>query len=588
MRSSPMAKALVASAAATLALSIAACGGDNGEKKASTAGGKPSAGKQGGALTVLYGGDVDYLDPGAAYYQYSTNVMNATQRTLYSYKTDDQINPVPDLAEGPPNISDDAKTVTIKIKSGVKFSPPLNREVTSQDVKYAFERAATANVANGYFTAYFGTLAGLKEKPKPGDRISGIEAPDDRTLVFKLTEPQGALVAAALVLPISAPVPREYALPFDRKTTSQYSKHLLSTGPYMVRNDAQGNAIGWKPTRQIQLVRNPNWSKASDFRPAYLDSITINEGNSDAGVAARKILNGQSMLQGDFQIPPDVLKSLQSGPRKSQLVVTPPTGRVRYVALDTKIKPFDDINVRKAVAAALDRNAMRLAFGGPLVGRTPTHFISPSLPGFEEAGGNAGPGVDFLAKPEGDMALAQEYMRKAGYASGRYTGSEKFLMVADNATNQLKAAQVALSDIQALGFKVNFRSAVRSTMYTKFCNVPAAKVAICPSVGWLKDFADPQSVLDPTFNGKNIVPTNNSNWPQLDVPEINAAMKKASALVDPQERAKAWGAIDKMITAVAPAAPWLWDTQPNVKSSNVNGVINEANATWDFSSTSLK
>src|SRR5687768_18047912 len=52
-------------------------------------------------------------------------------------------------------ISKDNKTITVKLKSGVKFSPPVNREVTSKDVKYAFERAFSENVPSGYATSYF-------------------------------------------------------------------------------------------------------------------------------------------------------------------------------------------------------------------------------------------------------------------------------------------------------------------------------------------------------------------------------------------------------------------------------------------------
>jgi peptide/nickel transport system substrate-binding protein len=588
MQRFPLVRALVPGALIASLLALAACGGGNDNNKSKGASGAPTAGKKGGNLTVLYAADVDYMDPGAAYYQYSFNVQYATQRPLYSYKPDDPLRPQPDLASGQPQISDGGKTVTVKIRSGVKFSPPVNRAVTSKDVKYAIERSFTSNVASGYATAYFGDLVGLKETPKPGTDVPGIQTPDDQTIVFKLSKPSGGVLAGALVLPGSAPVPREYALPFDKKTPSAYATHVVATGPYMVKNDAKGNLVGWKPTRLIQLVRNPNWSKSTDYKPAYLDTITIKEGNGDAALASRQILNSQSTVQGDFQIPPDVLKSLVTGPKKKQLIVTPPTGRVRYVALNTKIKPFDNINVRKAISAAIDRNAMRLAFGGPVAGLTPTHFLTPGEPGYDEAGGAAGPGVDYLKSPSGDMQLAQSYMKKAGYPSGKYTGSEKFLMVSDNASNQVKAAQVALANIEALGFKVNFRSVVRSTMYTKFCSVPKAKVAICPSVGWLKDFADAQTMLDPTFNGKNILPTNNSNWPQLDDPKINAAMDKAETIVPPQERAKAWGAIDKMITEAAPAVPWLWDKQPNVESTNVNGVINSANATWDFMFTSLK
>jgi len=125
-------------------------------------------------------------------------------------------------------------------------------------------------------------------------------------------------------------------------------------------------------------------------------------------------------------------------------------------------------------------------------------------------------------------------------------------------------------------------------MYAKYCSVPKAKVAICPSVGWLKDFADPQTVLDPTFNGKNILPANNSNWPQLNDPAINSAMSKAETILDPKQRAQAWGKIDDQITAAAPGVLWLWDKGPSLWSKNVNPVLNQENASWDLSFLSLK
>ena len=167
MRRLPLARALPASALAVLVVSLAACGGGGGGKSSSNPTGKPTAGKQGGNLTVLYAGDVDYLDPGAAYYQYSFNVMYSIMRPLYSYKPTDPLHPFPDLAAGPAKISPDGKTVTVKIKSGVKFSPPVNREVTSKDVKYAMERAFYPSVAGGYASAYFGDLVGLPKTLKP-------------------------------------------------------------------------------------------------------------------------------------------------------------------------------------------------------------------------------------------------------------------------------------------------------------------------------------------------------------------------------------------------------------------------------------
>jgi peptide/nickel transport system substrate-binding protein len=243
--------------------------------------------------------------------------------------------------------------------------------------------------------------------------------------------------------------------------------------------------------------------------------------------------------------------------------------------------------VRKAVAAGLDRRAMLLAFGGETVGTVATHFITPGIQGFEEAGGNAGPDLDFLEDPSGNPQLAASYLRKAGFENGKYSGP-RIAMVVDNSTVQKAAAQVALDSMQKLGFKINFRPVSRDTMYSKFCNVPKNQPEVCPSVGWLKDFADPQTMLGPTFNGESIVQTGNVNWPQLDDPKINRAMEKAELLVDLEERSVAWARIDEQVTATAAAIPWQWDKSALVKSSNVNAVINKANAAWDMSFTSLE
>ena len=94
--------------------------------------------------------------------------MYAISRPLYTYKPDDAENPSPDLAEADPEISEDNKTITVKLKKGVKFSPPVNREVTSEDVKYAIERAFTTTVPNGYASAYFGEIEGAEGRVKPG------------------------------------------------------------------------------------------------------------------------------------------------------------------------------------------------------------------------------------------------------------------------------------------------------------------------------------------------------------------------------------------------------------------------------------
>jgi peptide/nickel transport system substrate-binding protein len=578
---------LIAVAVATLV--AAGCGSSGGGSTGTSGNAQtkaPSGAKRGGALTMLYAADVDYIDPGETYYQYGFNVAYDTQRPLYSFKPGDTTTTTPDLATGPAQLSDGGKTVTVHIRTGVRFSPPVNRAVTSADVKYAIERGFNPTVANGY-TSYFSDLVGAPAKPKGYTPIPGIQTPNKTTIVFKLTKPTGRVVAGALALPLSAPVPKEYALKFDNHNPSSYGTHQVATGPYMVKNDSAGKLTGYTPGKIIQLVRNPNWSAKTDYRPAYLNSITIKEG-SDPDVASRQIIAGSHMVSGDFQIPASLLQQGATGKLKGMFVVTPPTGRVRYVALNTRDKPFNNVDMRRAVIAAFDRTALRQAFGGPVTGQIPTHFIPPGITGYDQAGGAAGPGLDFLKYPNGNMALAEKYMKKAGYPSGKYTGGGKFLMVADNATQQYKVAQVAQNQFKKLGFNVTIRGVTRDTMYTAFCDVPKKEPPICPSVGWLKDFPDAQTMLDLTFNGKAIIPVNNSNWPLLNNPQINAAMAKGETVQDITQRAQVWGQIDKQITALAPGVPWLWDTQPMLQSKDVNGVINRSNASWDLAFTSLK
>ena len=474
---------------AALTLGVAACGGGGGDEgsggsdERSASEGAPVAGKQGGTLTALWTDDVDHIDCGQTYYQMGTFVCSSTQKYLYYYKPDNGTDMVPDLAESMPQVSDGGKTVTVKIKQGVKFSPPVDRVVTSKDVKYAIERGFYNTVNNGYAGAYFGDIVGAEVGAKPGTHFDGIETPDDQTVVFKLKQPTGGVLAAgALAMPLTAPVPQEYAEKFDAKNPSAYGDNQVSTGPYMIENNASGKAVGYVAGKQINLVRNPNWDKAKDFRPAYLDEIRMPQGNDDTTVASRKILTGQSMINGDFAPPPAILK--QAITRYEDQLALVPSGGGRWISMNTSNKPFDDINVRKAVIAGFDRNAALLARGGKTIGQIPTHFLPPGIAGFEEAGGVKGPGYDFLnTTGQPNMELSAEYFRKAGYSSGKYEGDGEILMVGTSEGVAQRVAEIAKQNFEKMGFKVRLRLVTQDAMYTKFCNVPSANVDVCPNVG---------------------------------------------------------------------------------------------------------
>jgi peptide/nickel transport system substrate-binding protein len=525
---------------------------------------------KGGTITVLSAGDVDHIDPGQAYYSFSYEITYATQRPLLAYKPN-SLSAVPDLAASMPQVSKDGKTVTVHIRHGVRFSPPVDREVTSADVKYAIERGFATSVANGYVGAYFGDLVGAPASgTKTVPNISGIQTPDRYTIVFKLRHPSGVFVDA-LGLPDTAPVPRAYAQKYDSQTLSTYGMHQVATGPYMIKNNAAGdiNGVGYKPNQLIELVRNPNWNAKTSWRPAYADEILFKEGFQDPTVMTHTILSGAADVNGDSPPPPAELKSILANPSRKKNLVFTPTGGSRYIALDTRKAPFDKLAVREAVAYVLDRNAMRLTRGGAIDGKIATHFIDPGFAdhGFTQAGGlafNPFPSAGF----EGNVAKAKALMRSAGYANGMYAGPQ-VTMVADNSPPGSNTAQVVAADMAKIGFSVKTISVTHSTMYTRFCNVPKSEPNICPNVGWLPDFHEPQTVLDVTFNGKHITPVNNSNWPLLNDPKINAEMTHAEQILNPSARWAAWGKIDQQVTKTAAAIPWEWENFPTLFSSRV-------------------
>ena len=155
-----------------------------------------TGGKKGGTLSVLNHEDFEHIDPGQSYFSIDYEAVYATQRPLYSYKPNTFSEITPDSAEGMPTISDGGKLVTVKIRHGIHFSPPVNREVTSADVAYAIDRAANPSVANPY---YLGLLQlgrrheDRQRRPDQGHPDAGQvhdRLPPDRTARRRSSQPR--------------------------------------------------------------------------------------------------------------------------------------------------------------------------------------------------------------------------------------------------------------------------------------------------------------------------------------------------------------------------------------------------------------
>ncbi len=609
-------RAIVTAIAGLLAVGVAACGSSSSSSSGSASGTTSTAtlqlkpgenptsevlgqGKKGGILTAYSSEDFEHLDPGESYFSQDYTVDYATQTPLFAYMPNDSATVSPLLAAEVPTtsnggITDGGKTVTVHIRPGFHYSPPVNRAVTAADVAFAIERGANPNVANPYFPAYFGAgapapLVGAQSASYKGGPIPGIQTPNKTTIVFHTTKPSGSFLVQALSLPLSSPVPPEFVAPLDKHSPTTFgSQYLTATGPYMIKSDAKGlfAGVGYQTGKSLTLVRNPNWSASSgDWRPAYLDGVNVNIGG-EATVIGQQVLKGTNAIQLDTPAQSIVKLAYESYP--AQITFTDGSGD-HYAGLDTQHGPFTNVNLRRALWAALDREAIVKARGGPLVAAPMTHFIYPGNQGYVQSGGAAGPPTDFNADVNGNMTVATKYMKLAGYSSGKYTGNQTVQVVGASNGNDPAIIQIVNSALTSLGFKTHVTEVDQSVMYAKYCGVPKQEIDVCPTTGWIRDFADPLTTLYATFYGPAIVPTNNSNWSQFNDPQVNAAMIQAALVVDPTARAQAWANVDKMLVDQAAALPEEWDSQPNVRSANVAGINDLWNeGTWDFSFTSLK
>jgi peptide/nickel transport system substrate-binding protein len=316
---------------AVLALAGSACdsGADDGGAGATGA----ETPQRGGTLRVARSESFDgwVLDSAAAYASYQTQY--AVIETLVRSTPDGQ-SLEPGLAESW-EYDPEGPSWTFVLRDGLVFSD--GTPLTSADVEWS--EGIWAKGPN------FGAVyAGIKK----------VRTPDERTVVFELYDPDTTL-PVVLSWSASGVMPED----FGGRTEDEYYEQPIGAGAFTVDE--------WSPGGRIVLRRNDRYYDPD--RP-YVDEVVIDV-ITDPNERAVQLQSGQVDIA-EYVSP---VTAAQYG----DTIVALPESQVEHLSLNTTRAPFDDVDVRRAVASAIDYEGIA---GGPFAGYSspPQGIIAPNLP----------------------------------------------------------------------------------------------------------------------------------------------------------------------------------------------------------------
>ena len=594
----------VAAAGAAAALVLAACGGSSsssspagsatpsssGSSGGSSSGGSGGAAaynaasttviapstKAGGTLKYVLTDAPDSMDPGNTYYAFNWNFTRLYARPLVTFKTvpgKDGLTAVPDLAASLGAASDGGKTWTYKLRPGLKYED--GTPVKSTDVAYAVARSNyTAELTDGpkYFQQY---LTDTKKyqgpyKDKNLADLSGIETPDDTTIVFHLTAPFSEF-DYLVSNPQTAPVPAA------KDTGLKYETHPVSTGPYMFKQHSVG--VGFT------LVKNPNWTAASDpNRKQLVDTITLQEKVTGDDIDNRLLAGTADVALDGTGVQAQARSTILQDDSKKKDADNPLTGFLRYAMIDTTVKPFDNKDCRIAVLQAADHQAIQNQWGGPLGG----DIATTALPG-NIAGSSAFDLYDFKGHPNGDPTAAKASLAKCGMPDGFSTN----IAVRADRAKDVASGEALQQSLAKVGIKAAIQKYPSGDWSARFAGNPqfvkAHNLGIMVA-GWGADWPSGFGFLSQLVDGRAIKATGgNYNQMELNDPSINALLDQGITTTDTAARNKIWGQVDHKVMESGALLPFVYEKTLLYRPESLSNVfVTPAYGMYDYTAIGKK
>ncbi|MBY3165307.1 ABC transporter substrate-binding protein [Rhizobium laguerreae] len=493
--------------------------------------------KQGGDIVVTYKDDITTLDPAIGYDWVNWSMIKSLYSRLMDYAPGTP-NPVPSLAESF-TVSPDGLTYTFTLHKGVKFSN--GREVVASDVKYSIERAVDPKT-QGPGAGFFGAIKGFEDETGgKTTTLSGIETPDDSTVIFNLSRPDATFLHV-LAINFASVVPKEAV----EAAAGDFGKKPVGSGTFILKD--------WTIGQQLVFERNKDYFVKG---VPYIDSFKVEVGQEPL-VALLRLQKGEVDIAGDG-IPPAKFLEIKNSADGAQMIVDGEQLHTGYITLNTKVKPFDNVKVRQALNMAINKERITRILNGRA---TPANQpLPPLMPGYDKS----------FTGYAYDVAKAEALLAEAGYPDGFET-----VLYSTNTDPQPRIAQAIQQDLAAVGVKAEVRALAQANVISAGGTEGEAPMIWSGGMAWIADFPDPSNFYGPILGCAGAVP-GGWNWSWYCNADLDKRAVAADSMSDPAkaaERTAAWGNIFTDIMADAPWIPVINERRVVAKSLRMGGADN--------------
>jgi len=495
------------------------------------------AAHRGGTLGVVFTQPAfDSIDPAIAHLLSPSQLLGMTNDglvTLNHVGGSDGVQLVPDLAVSLPTPTDGGRTYRFQLRPGIRYS--TGERVQPEDFRRAIERDFRLHSPGaGFYTGIVGAV-GCVRYPERCDLTEGIGTEDEaNTVTFHLRAPDPEFLYK-LTLTFA------YAVPAGVPDRDVGLNPVPATGPYMIDSYVPGQAL--------RLVRNPffhEWSKAAQ-PDGYVDVIVFRLGVNplDAVTAIERGEADWGVYDIPLSPPADRLQEILI--RYPAQVHINPSPEVEYFIMNTRVPPFDDLRVRRALNLAVDRNVVVRLDGGPDLAQPTCQVLPPGLPGFR-------PYCPYTVNPDASgMYTGPDLTRARGLVEASGTKGMRIRVLTDP---HVRDTRHVVSILRKLGYRASAWP-VGLPEYNPLASNSANRVQISRG-GTLTDYPAASDIINQWLSCSAWEPNSdtNNNRAQFCDRRIEATIRTALdlQLSDPQAASDLWTEIDRQIVN---EAPWL-------------------------------